>query len=46
MNGDEQSSLFNRPPRLQLPTLPAETVDIPAPPALPNVLHPDGNTVG
>jgi DNA segregation ATPase FtsK/SpoIIIE, S-DNA-T family len=41
MNGDEQSSLFNRPPRLQLPPVPAETVDIPAPPALPD--PPDQN---
>jgi len=41
MNGDEQSNLFNRPPRLQLPPIPAETVDIPAPPALPD--PPDQN---
>jgi len=41
MNGDEGSSLFNRPPRLQLPPVPAETVDIPAPPALPD--PPDQN---
>ena len=41
MTGDEQSSLFNRPPRLQLPPIPTETVDIPAPPALPD--PPDQN---
>ena len=41
MTGDEQSSLFNRPPRLQLPPVPTETVDIPAPPALPD--PPDQN---
>src|SRR5574341_1967275 len=33
MSGEEQTALFNRPPRLQLPDLPEETIEIPAPPA-------------
>src|SRR6185436_12995603 len=32
MLADEQTVLFNRPPRLQLPDLPEETIEIPAPP--------------
>lgn len=33
MAAEDQSLLFNRPPRIQLPDLPEETVEIPAPPA-------------
>ncbi len=32
MSADDQSILFNRPPRIQLPDLPEEIVEIPAPP--------------
>ncbi len=35
MPPDDQSIHLNRPPRLQLPQLPLETIDIPAPPKLP-----------
>jgi S-DNA-T family DNA segregation ATPase FtsK/SpoIIIE len=34
MSAEDQSVLFNRPPRIQLPDLPEETIEIPAPPAL------------
>jgi DNA segregation ATPase FtsK/SpoIIIE, S-DNA-T family len=33
MSAEEQAVLFNRPPRIQLPDLPEETIEIPAPPA-------------
>jgi DNA segregation ATPase FtsK/SpoIIIE, S-DNA-T family len=39
MSLEEQSILFNRPPRLQLPDLPEETIEIPAPPANPAPLN-------
>lgn len=40
MSAEEHPALFNRPPRLQLPDLPEEIIEIPAPPPATTPLNP------